>query len=410
MAKQVKPLTESQIKNAKGKEKEYILSDGYGLRLRIKPTGTKTWLLNYTHPILGKRVNLTLGTYPYTTLKLARDKRFEANELLAQGIDPKQYRDEQQAQQKLVLINTLEKVALEWIKLKQNRVSADHIKTIERSLALHVFPSIGDIPITDITPQLVIQTLKPLEHKGSLEVLRRLCQRLNEVMKFACNHGWVKFNCLTDIKDVFLRPKVENMKTLRPEALPELMKALSRAQIQFTTRCLIEWQLHTMVRPGEAAGTCWDEIDWGKALWVIPAPRMKKKRSHSVPLTPQTLSLLHEMKKITGHGVSEFVFASYKDASRHCCSETANMAIKRMGFKGRLVSHGLRALASTTLNEQGTFNGDLVEAALAHGERNKVRAAYNRSQYIEQRRPMMRWWSDHITAASHPTFQVRDKV
>ncbi|TVO39454.1 integrase domain-containing protein [Vibrio algivorus] len=400
MAKQVKPLNETQIKNAKPKEKEYILSDGYGLRLRIKVNGTKTWLLNYTHPILSKRVNFTLGSYPITSLKLAREKAREARELIEQGIDPKTHRDQSNHQEEIRLNTTLSHVMHQWLEIKKTMVSLDHAASIQRSLELHVLPSLGVVPISDITPQLAIQALKPLERKGNLEALRRLCQRLNDIMKFARNSGLIQFNPLTDIKEAFQKPKTENMKTLPPEMLPEFMSTLSRARIHFTTRCLIEWQLHTMVRPGEAAGARWDEIDWDEKLWRIPAKRMKRKRDHIVPLTNQTLSILDEMKAINGHGRSEFIFASYKDVSRHCCSETANMAIKRMGFKGMLVSHGLRSLASTTLNEQAQFDGDLVEAALAHVDKNKVRAAYNRSQYVEQRRDMMQWWSEHIEQAA----------
>ncbi|MCG9702749.1 tyrosine-type recombinase/integrase [Vibrio natriegens] len=400
MAKQVKPLTETQIKNAKSKTKEYILSDGNGLRLRIKTNGTKSWLFNYTHPVLSKRVNLTLGSYPTTSLKVAREKAHKARELLESGKDPKTHRDQCHHQEQVRLSSTLESVMHLWLEVKRGAVSDDHVNDIQRSLELHVLPSLGPLPITELTPQLAIQTLRPLERKGNLEALRRLCQRLNEIMKFARNSGLVQFNPLTDIKEAFKKPQVENMKTLPPEALPDLMRSLSRARIHFTTRCLIEWQLHTMVRPGEAAGARWDEIDWDNQLWCIPAERMKKKRDHVVPLTKQTLSILEEMKAITGHGVSEYIFASYKDATRHCCSETANMALKRMGFKGLLVSHGLRALASTTLNEQPQFAGDVVEAALAHVDKDKVRAAYNRTQYIEPRREMMHWWSGHIEQAS----------
>ncbi|WP_299143772.1 integrase arm-type DNA-binding domain-containing protein [uncultured Vibrio sp.] len=401
MAKQVKPLTETQIKNAKPKGKEYILSDGNGLRLRVKTNGIKTWLLNYTHPILAKRINLTLGTYPNTSLKIARERTREARSLIEQGKDPKSHRDQQSAQEQLRLNSTLEKVAKEWLLVKQGSISQKHSHDILRSLELHIFPSLGHVPVSELSPLLAIQTLRPLERKGNLEALRRLCQKLNEIMKFARNSGLIEFNRLTDIKEAFRKPQPENMKTLPPEMLPEFMKRLSRARIHFTTRCLIEWQLHTMVRPSEAAGARWEEIDWINKTWSIPAVRMKKKRDHIVPLTTQTLALLEEMKSITGHGVSEYVFASYKDAARHCCSETANMAIKRMGFKGQLVSHGLRALASTTLNEQSQFNGDLVEAALAHADKDKVRAAYNRSQYVEQRREMMQWWSDHIDRAAN---------
>ncbi|EJA7342723.1 TPA: tyrosine-type recombinase/integrase [Vibrio parahaemolyticus] len=400
MAKQVKPLTESQIKNAKPKAKEYTLSDGYGLRLRIKPNGTKTWLLNYTHPILSKRVNFTLGTYPNTSLKVAREKTREARELIEQSIDPKTHRDKQAQQEKMRLNMTLESVIQSWLEVKKGSVTSDHAEDIYRSLEMHVLPVLGTVPISEITPQLVIQALRPLERKGNLEVLRRVCQRLNEIMKFARNIGYIEINTLSDIKDAFRKPQAVHMKTLPPEALPELMRAVSRARIFNTTRCLIQWQLHTMVRPSEAAGARWEEIDWNRKLWCIPAKRMKKKRDHFVPLTNQTIRLLKEMEVISGNGISEYIFASHKDVTRPCCNSSVNMALKRMGFKGQLVSHGLRSLASTTLNEQPHFEGDLVEAALAHADKNKVRAAYNRSQYVEQRREMMQWWSDHIETSA----------
>ncbi|WGW01307.1 integrase domain-containing protein [Vibrio sp. YMD68] len=401
MAKQVKPLTETQLKSAKPKTKEYILSDGNGLRLRVKPNGTKTWLFNYTHPVLSKRVNLTLGTYPMTSLKTVREKTREARGLIEQGIDPKSYRDKQVLKEKMRLNMTLKSITLEWLDVKKSNITEDHADDIYRSLELHLLPTLGEVPISELSPQLMIQALKPLEKQGKLEVLRRICQRVNEIMKFARNSGYIEVNGLTDIKEAFKKPNAENMKTLPPEALPELMSALSRARIFSTTRCLILWQLHTMVRPSEAAGARWDEIDWTKKLWRIPAQRMKKKREHCVPLSTQVLALLNEMKAISGHGVSEFIFASHKDESRPCCNASVNMALKRMGFKGRLVSHGLRSLASTTLNEQPQFTGDLVEAALAHADKDKVRAAYNRTQYVEQRRDMMQWWSDHIDCSAN---------
>jgi len=175
------------------------------------------------------------------------------------------------------------------------------------------------------------------------------------------------------------------------------MKALSIASIKLTTRCLIEWQLHTMVRPSEAAGTRWDEIDTEKLLWTIPAERMKKKKAHTVPLTPQALSLLETIKPLTGQ--SEYVFTGDRNSRKPTNSSTANMAIKRMGFHGKLVAHGLRALASTTLNEQG-FDPDVIESCLAHVDKNEVRAAYNRAEYIERRTKVMTWWSDHIEKAA----------
>ena len=187
------------------------------------------------------------------------------------------------------------------------------------------------------------------------------------------------------------------MPTLIPERLPELMRALNTAYIKITTRCLIEWQLHTMARPSEAAGARWDEIDYENKLWIIPASRMKKRLSHSIPLTSQTLSLLTLMEPISRH--REYIFPADRSPDRHTHNQTANAALKRMGFAGELVSHGLRALASTILNEQG-FDYDIIESALAHVDKNSVRQAYNRAQYIERRRKMMCWWSEHIEQAA----------
>ncbi|MCW8336706.1 integrase arm-type DNA-binding domain-containing protein, partial [Vibrio paucivorans] len=212
MAKQVKPLTETQLKSAKPKTKEYILSDGNGLRLRVKPNGTKTWLFNYTHPVLSKRVNLTLGTYPMTSLKTVREKTREARGLIEQDIDPKSYRDKQVLKEKMRLNMTLKNITLEWLDVKKSNVTEDHADDIYRSLELHLLPTLGEVPISELSPQLTIQALKPLEKQGKLEVLRRICQRVNEIMKFARNSGYIELNGLTDIKEAFKKPNAENMR------------------------------------------------------------------------------------------------------------------------------------------------------------------------------------------------------
>ena len=216
-------------------------------------------------------------------------------------------------------------------------------------------------------------------------------------MVYAVNTGLIHANPLTGIRKAFNSPKAVNLPTLKPTQLPELMATLNRANIKLVTRCLIEWQLHTMVRPGEAAGTRWDEINIKRAEWVIPAERMKQRKSHTIPLSPQVLNLLDIVKPLSGH--REFVFPADRNPRKPANSQTANMALKRMGFKGKLVSHGLRALASTTLNEQG-FDPDIIEAALAHVDQNAIRAAYNRAEYLERRRAMNNWWSDRIERAS----------
>jgi integrase len=180
-------------------------------------------------------------------------------------------------------------------------------------------------------------------------------------------------------------------------ALGKLMNDLSYASIKVVTRCLIEWQLHTMTRPSESAKAKWSEIDLENKLWTIPAERMKMRLEHKVPLTPQTIEILARLKPISGE--REHLFTSYMNHNTHCNVESANKALSRMGYKNKLVAHGLRALASTTLNEQG-FDPDVIEAALSHVDKNEVRRAYNRAEYLERRRSLMVWWSEHIENSS----------
>ncbi|MCL4166600.1 UNVERIFIED_CONTAM: hypothetical protein GTU68_013191, partial [Idotea baltica] len=345
MAKTTTRLTDKEIKAAKPQEKEYNLFDGDGLRLRVKPNGSKHWILNYYRPNSRKRANLSLGKYPDLPLAKARKATMEAKELLAEGIDPQEKRKQEQQAHKAVHQHTFFNVATEWFEIKKGDVTTDYAVDIWRSLELHIFARLGEIPVREITAPQVIELLKPIEAKGSLETVKRLAQRLNEIMNFATNCGLIHANPLTGIKAAFKKPKKENMAALTPTELPELMSAIANASIKRTTRCLIEWQLHTMTRPSEASGARWDEIDLDEKVWVIPAERMKKRREHRIPLTEQSLELLEVMKPISEH--REFVFPSDRDPKKPCNSQTANMALKRMGFAGRLVSHGLRSLAST---------------------------------------------------------------
>ncbi|MEK9923627.1 MAG: integrase domain-containing protein [Rhodospirillales bacterium] len=397
MPRIAKPLTNTEVSKAKPRDKVYSLSDGGGLQLRIKPNGSKTWLLDYYRPYTKKRTSISFGTFPEVSLAEARSNRDSARKLLAQQTDPKEHRDEQQRTEQSALSNTLHAIAEQWLAIKRSKVTEAYATDTWRSLELHIFPDLGKLPIHKITATKAIDTIKPIAAKGNLETVKRLCQRLNEIMTFAVNSGFIDTNSLSGIASAFQPPRRTNQLTLAPEELPELMQNLSVASIKLTTRCLIEWQLHTMVRPSEAAGTRWDEIDLENQVWTIPAERMKKRKAHAIPLSNQAIALLEIMRPICGS--SKFVFPSDRNPRTHINSQTANMALKRMGYAKKLVAHGLRSLASTVLNEQG-FDPDIIEAALAHTSKNEVRNAYNRAQYIERRKPMMDWWSKHIEQAA----------
>ena len=397
MANTTKPLTNTEVKQAKPKAKEYNLADGGGLALRVKPNGSKYWIFTYLRPHTKKRTSLSFGKFPEVPLADARRKGENARELLAKGINPKEQKEEDEQQTRQAHHNTLEAVAKQWLEVKKSKVSADHADDIWRSLELHIFPALGEEPIHKLSAPKTIAILKPISAKGSLETIKRLCQRINEVMVFALNTGVIETNPLVGIREAFEAPKKQHLPTLKPEQLPDLMKQLTTASIKLTTRCLIEWQLHTMVRPSEAAGARWGEIDEQEKVWNIPAERMKRKRAQTIPLSPQALALLEIVRPFSGN--REHIFPGDRNPRSHTHAQTANMAIKRMTLPGKLVAHGLRSLASTTLNEQG-FDADVIEAALAHVDANEVRRAYNRAEYLERRRVMMNWWSEHIEKAA----------
>jgi len=403
MCAQAVRLSELKIKSAKPDEKDYVLFDGGGLQMRVRSNGSKLWNFNYRHPVTKKRINMGLGTFPEVSLAQARKGSIAAREILAQGIDPKEQRDAVLQAKQAETEHTFQNVATEWFELKKDVVTPAYAEDIWRSLTLHVFPDLATTQISAISAPQVINLLRPLETKGSLETVKRLSQRLNEIMTYGVNSGLIHANPLSGIRSVFKKPKKKNMAALAPDELKELMVAIANASIKRTTRCLIEWQLNTMTRPAEAATTCWADIDLEKRIWTIPAERMKKRRIHIVPLTDQALALLEAIKPYSGH--REYVFPADRDPRTHCNSQTANMALKRMGFEGRLVSHGMRSMASTILNEHG-WEPELIEVALAHVDKDEVRSAYNRAEYIERRRPMMAWWSEHIQEAATGNLSV----
>lgn len=389
MARMTRPLTNNEILKAKPQEKDFTLHDGDGLFLLIKTSGKKLWRFRYQRPNSSSRTNLSLGSYPALTLAVARQMRDQYLSLLAQGIDPQKQQEEVSEQRQIELDSIFSVVAGRWFQLKSKSVTEDYAKDIWRSLEKDVFPAIGEIPVQVLKARTIVEALEPIKARGALETVRRLVQRISEIMIYAVNTGLIDANPASGVGMAFEKPKKQNMPTLRPEELPKLMRSLVMSNLSITTRCLIEWQLLTLVRPSEASGTQWTEIDFDLNLWVIPAERMKAKREHVVPLSKQALDILEVMRPISAN--RQYVFPSRNDPKQPMNSQTANAALKRIGYGGKLVAHGLRSIASTALNE-ASFNPDVIESALAHTDKNEVRRAYNRSTYLEQRKEMMSWW------------------
>jgi len=393
MARITRPLTNNEILKAKPREKDFTLHDGYGLFLLVKTSGKKLWRFRYQRPNSVNRTNLSLGAYPALTLAAARQIRDQHLSLLAQGIDPQQQQEMVSEQRQIEVDSVFSVVASNWFQLKSKSVTPDYAKDIWRSLDKDVFPAIGEIPVQEIKARTIIEALKPIKARGALETVRRLVQRINEIMIYAVNTGLLDANPASGVGMAFERPKKQNMPTLRPEELPKLMRSLVMSNLSVPTRCLIEWQLLTLVRPSEASGTRWAEIDLETKLWTIPAERMKAKREHIIPLSPQALEILEVMKPISAH--RDYVFPSRNNPRQQMNSQTANAALKRIGYGGKLVAHGLRSIASTAMNEVG-FNADVIEAALAHSDKNEVRRAYNRSTYLNKRIELMIWWGEFV--------------
>lgn len=393
MARTTRPLTNTEVLRAKTTDKDLTLHDGDGLFMVVKTSGKKLWRFRYQRPATKQRTMMGLGAFPALSLADARRVRADYLSLLANGIDPQTQAEQLTEQQQIALDSIFSTVAANWFALKQTSVTPDYAKDIWRSLEKDVFPAIGEIPVQEIKARKLVEALEPIKARGALETVRRLVQRINEIMIYAVNTGLIDANPASGIGMAFEKPKKQNMLTLRPEELPKLMQSLGMSSLTISTRYLIEWQLLTLARPSEAAGSRWVEIDLDAKLWTIPPERMKAKREHIVPLSSQAIELLMKLAPISRH--REYIFPSRNDPKKPMNSQTANAALKRIGYSKKLVAHGLRSIASTAMNEMG-FNADVIEAALSHIDKNEVRRAYNRSLYLEKRAELMQWWGDLI--------------
>ncbi|WBU50466.1 integrase domain-containing protein [Kosakonia pseudosacchari] len=394
MARTTRPLTNTEVSHAKATDKDLTLHDGDGLFLMVKTSGKKLWRFRYQRPTTKQRTMIGLGAFPALSLAEARSLRAQYLSLLARGIDPQRQAEQAAEQQQIAIESIFSNVAANWFAMKRNSVTPDYAKDIWRSLEKDIFPAIGEVPVQEIKARTLVEALEPIKARGALETVRRLVQRINEIMIYAVNTGLIDANPASGIGMAFEKPKKQNMPTLRPEELPKLMRSLVMSNLSVPTRCLIEWQLLTLVRPSEASGARWAEIDFEAKLWTIPAERMKAKRKHIVPLSSQALDILYIMEPISAH--REYIFPSRNDPKQSMNSQTANAALKRIGYGGKLVAHGLRSIASTALNEAG-FNSDAIEVSLAHADKNEVRRAYNRSIYLVARKEMMDWWGIFVS-------------
>jgi integrase len=393
-------LKEITVRNAKPKDKMYRLFDAEGLYLEVLPSGGKYWRLKYR--FLGKEKRLALGVYPQITLAEARDRRAEARKLLAHGTDPVEAKKEAK---RLVIQqqqSTFEAIAREWHANRLAKWTPAHARKILKRLEMHVFNRLGTRPIADITTSELLSVMRKIEEHGG-EIAHRLLQVCGQIFSYAVITERAAVNPAISLRGA-LKPVVKNNHAyIKPNELPEYLRKLKAYDGAPQTKLAMKFLLLTFVRTGELRAAEWSEINFEKAEWRIPAERMKMREQHIVPLSRQALRILEELKPLTGQW--KYVFPNQHKPAGYMSENTILYGLYRMGYHSRATGHGFRSTASTVLNENG-FPPDVIERQLAHGERDKVRAAYNHAQYLPERRQMMQWWADYLdemAAKKQPT-------
>ncbi|MBC3870298.1 tyrosine-type recombinase/integrase [Undibacterium oligocarboniphilum] len=403
MPKIAAPLTDIQVKNAKPKEKAYKLADGGGMYLEVTPTGSKLWRMKFRQAN-GSESRLAFGTYPEVSLAEAREKRLEARKLIAQGIDPGQARRKAKEESASASANTFEKIAREWHANRLSAWSATTAKETINRLEKDIFPEIGKLPIASITHPQMIAALRKIEARGAGEIAHRLKSTCARVFSFANQHGIENKNPAADLKDVLKPVKSSHFAALAPEELPAFVAAIreNNARLYLPTRFAIRLMLLIFVRSSELRTTPWSEINLETGEWIIPWQRMKRGKltvnpdqtDHHVCLSRQGQELLRELHKYTGGG--KYLFPNQRDHEKPMSGDAIRMALNRMGYEGKMTTHGFRALAMTTLKEKLGYRHETVDRQLAHAQKDKIASAYDRAQFLDERKKMMQHWADYL--------------
>jgi integrase len=407
MPRTASPLTDSAIRAAKPKDKPYKLSDGQGLYLEVMPGGSKLWRLKYRHA--GKEKRLALGAYPAVPLQKARQRRDEARQQLAEGIDPSEQKKAAKRAQKAEE-QTFERVAREWYAYKAPRWAESTAYKAKLYLENDLLPEIGSLPFATITHDDLVRLVRKVEARGTLNAAGKIRQWLRQIFRYAKAKGVIKNNIAADLNVLAAKAKSpRHHPHVTFAELPELLERLEAAKLSSLTRCAIRLLVLTATRPGELRAAPWSEFDLDTATWTIPKERMKARRPHVVPLPRQAVAILRQLHEVTGR--YDLLFPGQQNADRPMSENTINKALRLMGYDGRQTGHGFRHLLSTELNGRG-YNRDWIERQLAHGDADEIRDTYNHATYLEQRRGMMQEWADSIDTlcAGANVVSIRRKV
>ncbi|EFE7059128.1 tyrosine-type recombinase/integrase [Escherichia coli] len=400
-------LTDAKIRTLKPSDKPFKVSDSHGLYLLVKPGGSRHWYLKYR--ISGKESRIALGAYPAISQSDARQQREGIRKMLALNINPVQQRAAECGSRTPEKV--FKNVALAWHKSnrKWSQNTADRLRA---SLNNHIFPVIGNLPVSELKPRHFIDLLKGIEEKGLLEVASRTRQHLSNIMRHAVHQELIDTNPAANLGGVTTPPVRRHYPALPLERLPELLERIGAYhQGRELTRHPVLLMLHVFIRSSELRFARWSEIDFTNRVWTIPATRepiigvrysgrgAKMRMPHIVPLSEQSIAILKQIKDITGN--NELIFPGDHNPYKPMCENTVNKALRVMGYdtKKDICGHGFRAMACSALMESGLWAKDAVERQMSHQERNTVRMAYiHKAEHLEARKAMMQWWSDYLEA------------
>ncbi|HBL5319811.1 TPA: tyrosine-type recombinase/integrase [Enterobacter hormaechei] len=389
-------LNARQVDAAKPREKAYKLADGAGLYLEVVPSGSRYWRMKYRFN--GKEKRLAFGVYPAVSLSQARALRDDAKKKLAEGIDPSFAKKEEKLVRDVQLNNTFQSVALEWHGTKVSRWSEGYASDIIEAFNKDIFPYIGQLPVNEVKPLVLLNVLRRMESRGATEKAKKVRQRCSEVFRYAIVTGRAEYNPAADLTSAMSGHESKHYPFLTVKELPDFFKALSdytgSPLVVLAARLLIL----TGVRTGELRGAFWSEFDLEKAVWEIPAERMKMKRPHLVPLSTQALEIVQQLKVMSGQ--YPLVFPGRNDPRKTMSEASINQVFKRIGYTGKVTGHGFRHTMSTILHEEG-FNTAWIETQLAHVDKNAIRGTYNHALYLEGRRKMMQWYGNYLQQLHH---------
>jgi len=387
--------TDTYFRHLKPAEKDYKRSDEGGLFMLVTRTGSMLWRFGYRYD--GKQKLLAIGPYPIVSLVDARAKRDDAKRLLAEGIDPSVERKVERRQARIARANTFEAVAKEL--MEKFEAEGDAPTTLKKKQWLLDFANkeFGKRPIAELKAPEILEALRKVEKRGRHETATRVRSTVGAVFRFAIATGRAERDPTGDLRGALITPKVTHRATIvEPHAVGALLRAIDGFEGQAVTRYALRLAPLMFVRPGELRKAEWTEFNIASAEWRIPAAKMKMRRPHRVPLAPQTLAILEELRELTGG--SKLLFPSVRSWHRPISDNTLNAALRRLGYdKTEITVHGLRSTASVLLNESGRWHADAIERQLAHQETNEIRGAYTHAaEYWQERVRMMRWWADEL--------------